>query len=223
MSISEFQYPFSAPVVPIADPADGLLQTVDLGQPIPVEIVVWDAALPGYFIQLKLDGILVGSVRTLTDTDIPGSIVITNLNESLLNKDGFYELSFRATNPENGVSDDSPSSRIKVDCTTPGAAILASIIFPAATLGDSLTGRIAGYAGIQKGDRIQTVCNGTKGPAHTVVDGELIDTPITIIFEREFLQSLGSSSVLIEYFITDRAGNVSIMSLPVTLTLTIQA
>ena len=97
--------------------------------------------------------------------------------------------------------------------------MLSPVIFPNASLGDRLMGQIPGYGGMQRGDFIQTVCNGIKGPLHKVVEEELSYHPITIVFEREFLHGLGSSSVLIEYFVTDRAGNVSVMSLPVIVTL----
>jgi len=219
MNTSEFQYPFAAPIVPIADPVDGLLQTADLGQPIPVDIIVWDAVRPGYYIQLMLNGRFIGATYTFTESDKPGNVVTLQLSELLLDKDGEHELSFESTNPISIVTSISPATYIAVDRQNPGAALLSSVIFPAVTLGQNLAGHIAGYAGMQTGDQIQTVCNGVKGPYHTVVDEELQHKPINIVFEREFLQSLGSGSVLIEYFITDRAGNVSIMSLPVTLTI----
>ena len=219
MNTSEFQYPFAAPIVSIADPLDGLLQTADLAQPIPVDIVVWDSALPGYTVQLRLDEIPSGEIRTLTTLDRPGSVITMHLNQWLLSEDRNYKLSYKATNNENGVTDNSPSSPLKVDRTTPGAPLLASMIFPSVTLGENLKGQIAGYAEMKTGDFIQTVCNGMKGPGHTVIDDELLHTPINIVFPRDFLQSLGSSNILIEYFITDRAGNVSIMSMPVSLTI----
>jgi hypothetical protein len=219
MEASKLNYPFAAPVVSIADPVDGLLQTVDLNQPVPVSIVVWDAARPGYFVQLKLDDELVGDIRTFTEADKPGDVVVLKLNEQLLQKNGRYKVSYLATNNENRVSENSPITHVEIDRTSPGTPLLAHIIFPTVTLGNNLTGQIAGYAGMQRGDRIQTVCNGMKGPIHTVVAEELLDTPIRIVFEREFLYSLASSSVLLEYFITDRAGNVSIMSLPISLTI----
>ena len=216
---SEFQYPFAAPIVSIADPLDGLLQTADLAQPIPVDIVVWDAVQPGYYMQLMLNGQLVGSIYTFSDKNKPGDIVTLQLDENLLDRDEKYDLAFQSTNPISLLTNTSPVFYITVDRQKPGAALLAMMIFPTVTPGDNLTGQIAGYAGMQQGDRIQTVCNGMKGPIHTVVAEELLHTPIKIVFEREFLQSLGSSTVLIEYFITDRAGNVSIMSLPVSLTI----
>lgn len=219
MNTSELRYPFAAPVVPIADRVDGLLQTVDLGGPILVDVVVWDAVQPGDYMQLMLNERHVGAIYTFTDKDKPGDLVTLQLDEQLLDRDGKYALTFQSTNPISIVTITSPRAYIRVDRQNPGGALLASMIFPAVTLGDNLTGQIAGYTGVQKGDFIQTACNGVKGPTHTVTDEELLHTPIKIVFEREFLHSLGSSSVLIEYFITDRAGNVSIMSLPVSLTI----
>jgi hypothetical protein len=222
MNTSEFQYPFAAPVVPIADPMDGLLQTVDLDRPVPVNIVVWDAVRAGYYMQLKLNDRLVGTVHTFTDADQPGDVVTLKLSEQLLANDGSYDLAFQATNPISLVSNSSPSAWINVDRFPPGAALLGSILFPTDISGSFLECKVPSYAGMQKGDYIQTVCNGIKGPVHTVTEEELVHKPVSIIFERTFLQSLGSNSVLIEYFVTDRAGNVSIMSLPVSLTLQVQ-
>jgi hypothetical protein len=39
-----------------------------------------------------------------------------------------------------------------------------------------------------------------------------------VAFERKFLQGLNTDSVLIEYQVTDRAGNPSVTSLPVLMT-----
>jgi hypothetical protein len=66
---------------------------------------------------------------------------------------------------------------------------------------------------------IQTLCNGTPGPAHTVQADELTLRPIEIDFERKVMQSLAAENVSFEYLVTDRAGNPSIMSLPVLLSI----
>jgi hypothetical protein len=219
MKTSALKYPFAAPVVVSADPVDGLLQTTDLDRPVPVNIGVWDAVKTGYFMQLKLNGELVGDVYTFNESDKPGDIVTLTLSEKLLDHDGVYDLAFRATNHQSLLTNDSPSIRLQVDRSTPGAALLSPIIFPEVTLGDNLAGQIPSYAGMQEGDLIQIVCNGVPGPVHSVVADELSHQPVNIIFERSFLQDLGRETVLIEYFVTDRAGNISIMSLPVYLTL----
>ncbi|HEY0288979.1 MAG TPA: hypothetical protein VGC62_18545 [Pseudomonas sp.] len=219
MKTSALKYTFAAPVVVGADPVDGLLQTTDLDRPVPVNIEVWNGVEPGYFMQLKLNGELVGDIYTFNESDIPSDFVTLTLSEKLLDHDGVYDLAFSATGHHSLVTIDSPSIYFKVDRSTPGAALLSPIIFPEVTLGDNLAGQIPSYAGMQEGDLIQTVCNGVPGPVHSVVADELSHQPVNIIFERSFLQDLGRETVLIEYFVTDRAGNISIMSLPVYLTL----
>jgi hypothetical protein len=211
--------PLPLPFVPSADPQDGLLKTADLGSPIVVKVEVWQAAEPQYFAQLVLNDQLVGSVRTITEEDKPGSILIFELAETLLTSEGSYNLAYRASSPFSELHVISDSVVLKVDRTAPGAALIGPVIFPNVTLGEHLIGQLPSYRGMKTGDFIQTVCNGMKGPVHTVVDDELLHTPINIVFQRDFLQSLGSSNILIEYFITDRAGNVSIMSMPVSLTI----
>jgi hypothetical protein len=211
--------PLPLAFVPAASPEDGLIKTAELEQPIIVNVEVWEAAEPHYYAQLVLNDQLVGSVRTITEEDQPGSVLVFELSESLFKSEGNYNLAYRASSPFSELHVISEPIKLRIDRTPPGAGLISPLIFPDVTLGQRLIAQLPSYSGMQTGDLIQSVCNGMKGPSHTVVAEELIDTPITIIFEREFLQSLGSSSVLIEYFITDRAGNVSIMSLPVTLTI----
>lgn len=207
------QYPFSAPTVSKADPSDGLLQTSDLSQPIPVGILIWDGARPGYLIQLRLDGDLVDEPTVLGD-QLPGDIVQLQLSHILLRESRPYELSFQVQNHINGVVRESPTITLKVDRTQPGATLLAPLIFPTATLSDQLTGLLPGYAGMQPGDVVQTMINASNGPTHTVVADELTLSPIEIVFTREHLQGHAPGVVSIEYAVTDRAGNTSITSLP---------
>ena len=91
------------------------------------------------------------------------------------------------------------------------------MVFPSEPFGDEVTGLVPGYAGMEQGDIIQTLCNKIRGPIHVVQADELTLRPIEITFERDFLQSVGTENVTIEYFVTDRAGNESIISLPVEL------
>jgi hypothetical protein len=211
--------PFTPPVVDIADPSDGLLKTVDLSMPIPVKVEVWEAAIPGYYFQLMLNEQAVGDTRIITEADQVGDMITVYLNEDLLNQNGIYWLGFKATSPNTQVSDLSPVIPLKVDRSRPGAALLAPMIFPNACFTDRLTGLIPGYAGMEQGDVIQTLCNGTPGPAHTVQADELTLRPIEIDFERKVMQSLAAENVSFEYLVTDRAGNPSIMSLPVLLSI----
>lgn len=206
-------YPFSAPTVSKADPLDGLLQTSDLYQPIPVGILIWDGARPGYLVQLRLDGDLLDEPIVL-DEQLPGNTLQLQLSHLLLSESRSYALSFQVTNHINGVVSQSPAITIKVDRTQPGASLLAPLIFPTATFSYQLKGLLPGYAGMQQGDVVQTLLNGSLGPTHTVTADELTLSPIEIVFTREHLQGHVPGMVSIEYTVTDRAGNTSITSLP---------
>lgn len=207
------QFPFSAPIVTTADPIDGLLQVGDLNRPVPVEIMIWDGARPGYIVQLQLDGDLIDVPVVLGD-QMPGDTLQLQLSQSLLCESRSYSLSYQATNNINGVTRQSPVAALKVDRTKPGATLLAPLIFPTATFGDQLVGVLPGYAGMEPGDVIQTLLNGVEGPSHKVQTEELTLRPVEIAFSREHLQAHAAENMSVEYFVTDRAGNVSITSLP---------
>ncbi|MCF7534964.1 hypothetical protein [Pseudomonas petrae] len=207
------QFPFSAPLVTKADPIDGLLQIGDLTRPVPVEITIWDGARQGYIVQLRLDGDLI-DVPVVVGDQKPGDTVQLQLSQNLLCESRSYSLSYQATNNINGVTRESPAAALKVDRTKPGATLLAPLIFPTATFGDQLIGLLPGYAGMEPGDVIQTLLNGVEGPAHRVQAEELTLRPVEIAFSREHLQAHAAETVSVEYFATDRAGNVSITSLP---------
>lgn len=212
------QFPFSAPLVTKASPIDGLLQTGDLTQPIPVEIIIWNGARPGYIVQLRLDGDPIG-VPMVVGEQQPGEMVQLELSQHLLCESRNYSLSYQATNNINGVTRESPAAALKVDRTKPGATLLAPLIFPTATFGDQLIGLLPGYAGMEPRDVIQTLLNGVEGPAHQVQAEELTLRPVEIAFSREDLLTHAAETVSIEYVVTDRAGNASITSLPTLVSL----
>ncbi|MEX6677493.1 hypothetical protein QWI18_16365 [Pseudomonas sp. W2Oct36] len=206
--------PLPPPVVPSAAPEDGLLNISALENPIPVEVQVWEAAEPGYYFQLVLDGAPLGNIRVITEDDRVGDMITVHLSEVLFNHDGFYEMGYMTTSPNTEVSDYSPPITLRVDRTKPGATLLAPLIFPTATLGDQLIGLLPSYAGMAPGDVIQTLLNGVAGPSHKVEADELTLRPVEIAFSREHLQAHAAETVSVEYFVTDRADNVSITSLP---------
>lgn len=213
-AILKYPIPLPPPVVPNAYPEDGLLNITALENPIPVEVQVWEAAEPGYYFQLVLDGVTLGNIRAITEDDRAGDMITVYLSETLLNDEGFYTLGYMTTSPNTQVSDYSASVTLRVDRTKPGATLLAPIIFPTATFGDQLIGLLPGYAGMEPGDVIQTLLNGVEGPAYQVQAEELTLRPVEIAFSREHLQTHAAETVSIEYFVIDRAGNVSITSLP---------
>lgn len=210
--------PLVPAIVAIADPVDGLIKTADLEAPILVAVRVWEAAEPGYYFQLMFEGEVTGEIRIITADDQVGDMAPVYLDKDLLIQNGIYALGYRITSPNTGVSVDAPTTPLKVDRTPPGATLLAPMIFPNASFGDQLIGLVPGYAGMEPGDVIQTLCNGIHGPAHTVQADELTLRPVEIAFERAFLQDLATDSVVIEYVVTDRAGNPSVSSLPVLMT-----
>jgi len=209
-----YPIPLPAPVVPSAYPEDGLLKISALENPVPVEVRVWEAAEPGYYFQLMLNGLPLGEIRVISENDQPGDIITVLLSETAFEHEGTYELGYKTTSPNTEVSDYSPTVTLRVDRTQPGATLLAPLIFPTATFSDQLTGLLPGYAGMQQGDVLQTLLNGSPGPTHTVTADELTLRPVEIGFTREHLQPHAPGMVSIEYAVTDRAGNTSITSLP---------
>jgi hypothetical protein len=215
----KYPIPLTPPVVSVADPEDGLLKTVTLNSPIPVQVMVWPAAEPGYYFQLMLDGKLVGDKRIITAADSAFDMITVELDERLLVDDGIYQLGYLASSPNADSHVPSPPRPLKVDRSKPGAGLLGPMIFSDEVIGEQLTGLLPGYAGMAKGDVIQTLCNQANGPSHVVQADELTIRPIEITFTRELLESAGIETATIEYFVIDRAGNQSIVSLPAVLEL----
>jgi hypothetical protein len=205
------------PFVPVAAP-DGLISLADSQDDVTVLLETWSSSDAGDTYQLLLDGNPIGPIKALPDP-VPeeGSELMLTLAREYLEQDGVYRVAYKATNVLGQASANSDSVPIRIDRTAPGAALLAAMVFPAEPFGDEVTGLVPGYAGMEQGDVIQTLCNKTQGPLHVVQADELTLRPIEITFEREFLQSVGTENVTIEYFVTDRAGNESIISLPVRL------
>ena len=217
---NERKYVLSAPIVPVAG-IDGLIRTVDLESDVVVRLHVWQGAAQNDSYQLLLNGELVGTKESLPN---PPPEVGTELNlfipvDKHLKEDGIYTVSYRTIGFPAVVIADSAPSYFEVDRTPPGATLLAPMIFPDVTLGEALTGVVPGYAGMQAGDLIQAMCNGAEGPSITVQAEHLTTAPVTIQFDRPFLQAQNDDEVTIDYFVTDRAGNTSIASRGVTLTL----
>jgi hypothetical protein len=210
---------FNAPTVPVADPMDGLLQVKHLSNPIGVDIRIWNGMRAGYFMQLLLNGDLIGPVWTMSDTDKPGDVVSMAIEPSHLLDEGHYTLGYRATNDKSLLHNDSETIPLIVDRSPPGGPLLAPVMLASACFGEFLKARISGYTGLTAGDMIQTVCNGTHGPAYRIHPENLTTLPIEIAFTREFLEGLFSDKVNITYHVTDRAGNRSILAQSVELTL----
>jgi hypothetical protein len=211
--------PLKAPSVPAAE-ADGLLKLSDLIAETSVDIPVWDGALARDGYQLLLNDWPIGKIQTFAPPGpIEGSTVTLSLDAAAyLIKSGLYKLAYRTfTFPFNN-SIDSAATFIRVERAPPGAALLAPLILPGATLGNTLSALLPGYAGMALGDVIQARCNGVAGPAYTVQSEDLGIRLIEIHFKPEHLD-LGDDHLTLDYTVTDRAGNVSARSVPKLLTL----
>lgn len=219
MNNTNTRFDYAAPFVSVADPLDGLIKVTDLDEPLRVDITQWDGARPGYFVQLMLDGNLIGAIRTFSENDRPGDVFSLEMDNGYLTDERAYTLGFRSTNHQSLLHDDSPVIPLIVDRTAPGAAMLAAMVFDNASCSDSVTGLIPGYAGMQTGDVIQSICNDIPGPTQLVVAENLTALPVEITFTREFLESLQTEKVKITYHVTDRAGNQSILARHVELNL----
>ncbi|MGN2431143.1 hypothetical protein [Pseudomonas syringae] len=212
-------YEFSAPRVPVASPVDGLMPIDSLDKPVMVEILVWSTASSDDYIHLTLDGNLIGAGKILTSDNKPGDVIFMALDPEYLTEERSYTLCYMVTKNYNLVSDYSTTTPLIVDRTAPGATLLAPMLFHQINLGETLTGLIPGYADMQPGDRIQTLCNEQEGPVHEVTPDNLTERPVQIIFDKAFLLDLGSESITMSYQVIDRAGNRSIMARPVTLSM----
>lgn len=203
----------ASPRIPAVEP-DGLIKTLVLENDLVVMIVVPDFVRTGDSYQLLLNNAVVGPPQHFPIPMETESTVTTYVSKDELLGDGFYEIAYRYISYPGGNIADSESTIIRVDRTQPGATLLAPMIFPNATFGDHLTGLLPGYAGMEKGDIIQILLNGIEGPTHLVQAEELTLRPVEITFTREDLHAHAGENVSIEYFVTDRAGNASITSLP---------
>ncbi|MEE4663567.1 hypothetical protein V2J91_00505 [Pseudomonas alliivorans] len=209
----------SAPVIPAADD-DGLIKAADLAANIEVLFTVKGMIQQGDLIELKINGAETVFEQIISDPNPPSELsFIMNIHPRHLATDGSYTVHYRWTGFPSLVAQDSLKTTIRIDRTAPGATLLAPIIFPQINFGDLLKGAIPGYADMQPGDRIQTLCNGLEGPVHVVTPQDLTDRPVQIGFEREFLKNLDSEHITFSYQITDRAGNVSIMAQLVELSM----
>ncbi|MEU4066244.1 hypothetical protein AB0F25_28235 [Streptomyces wedmorensis] len=104
----------------------------------------------------------------------------------------------------------------------PTVAAGDSNVVDLADVQEGLSVTIPAYADFEAGDQVQVFWGGTSATnPFTVPEGEG-DQPISLNIPRSTLEALGDGAVEFRYTVTDRAGNVSAPSEPITLTLTDQ-
>ncbi|MEQ7921438.1 hypothetical protein ABQX22_19740 [Xanthomonas sp. WHRI 1810A] len=219
------KHALNIPVIPLADPIDGLLTLQDLLQPITMSLTVWDEALPGDTYQLSWNGTALDPIKIIGNDDLPGDPLTLDVPASLL-IEGTHDAQYLARDTSGGVANPSPATPIIIDHTAPGGDLLAALVFPPVTqdgmltseeltaLGNVLVAEVPGYTGIAWGDQIRSFWGSVPGPEHTVIPEEVSMNRVMLSFSRTFLESLGDVTDPVYYVVTDRAGNESIHSLP---------
>lgn len=219
------------PTVSVADEIDGLIRTEDLKNDVVVEFVLWEGAEPKDSYQLRLNGEPVGERESFETVPPAGTLLALSIPvDDELEEDGTYILDYIVTGYPGGVPTPSPSMTLLIDRTPPGTHQLGYMDFPEQAkdgltaeelrnMGDVLTGRIFGYSGLRKGDKIQTYWGLVPGPDTTLSGEEDEAQSIDIAFTKAFLTGLPSPAGATYYTVTDRAGNTSADSGKVTIPL----
>jgi hypothetical protein len=207
----------AAPIIPVAD-YDGLIKVSDLMTDIAIHIPIGNDVKPGDRYELTVNGERTAKAYTVPAPMPLEDCIVLNLEPHWFTHDGSYKVGYEWKTFPGGIGLYSLTTPVHVDRIAPGATMLAQAVFPHINFGDKLAGSIPGYAGMQPGDVIQTICNGVQGPALVTSPDHLTEHPIQITFDRPFLDSLNSEFIRISYHVTDRAGNRSIEAEAVNLT-----
>jgi len=227
----EFPRDALAPVPPGVEPDNLLLanishKTVTLRFKIPGTVVDPDADA----VVLLVDGSAVGD--PITFKGYRAGQIFTIALPAIARKEGTHSIQYRLHYSSNGT-EDGPLQSFIVDLTAPGQSSLPELIVE----GDVQDGGVTSatlethngkqylrtalhyYRGLAIGDKVQGVIAGLNGPGSTLDieqrhdDGE----EIVLRFPREDIERARDGLRAFTYTITDRAGNVSIPSLPLNL------
>jgi len=175
-----------------------------------------------------VNGALVGS-KTPIVTEKPGDLLSLEIPHSYLVKDAAYQFGYGAINDVGGQYAPSPTVPLIVDRTPPGGDLLAPLLFDSnqlpltgeslAAAGNILTARLASYFDAKWGDVVRIYWGDQPGPVRVLTAEEVGGSDITFTFERSFLEQLADGDIAVTYTVTDRAGNLSIVSEPAHLRL----
>lgn len=223
---SEFLVP---PTVAISLNDEGLLPVDELTSPVTVTFPAWDAIALDTSYQLLWDGNTIGTIKLVQESDMPGDILTLDIPVDALTS-GNHILAYRLVNLENGVHSDSQTTPIQIDRTAPGNPLIAPIIFPDSIqngltsaelegMGNVLKGLIASYNDMKVGDVIRSYWGDVHGPVAIVDQDDMGLKRVELGFSREFLESIGDIQASVYYTVTDLAGNLSMDSQSIAVTL----
>jgi hypothetical protein len=210
----------------------GLIPVSVLDTPLTVDLLVWDAAKPGYTYRLYWDGAVKGDEKTILETDKPGDPLTLEISTDLMTE-GNHTVAYQIYSPFSNVYEQSDIFPIIIDRVAPGKPELSAIQFPPEVsdgltltelvqLGDKLTVEIAGYTGMAKHDVIHTFWGEKAGPTATVTENDMGLDKTMLDFSRSFLESIDREPHSVKYHVVDRAGNVSADSISVEISLLLQ-
>nr|WP_272903994.1 Ig-like domain-containing protein [Pseudomonas petrae] len=144
--------------------------------------------------------------------------------------EGAHRVGYRIFSPNTQYEVYSDTIPLVIDRTAPGAPQLAPIIFPDVIqngltsseledLNNVLPGKIAGYSGMAAGDEIRTYWGPMEGPMTIVDANDMGLSRVMVDFTRPFMEPADGLTSAVTYTVTDRAGNVSMVSDPVMIEL----
>jgi hypothetical protein len=205
------QAELAKPNIPMAAD-DGLITVKDLEAGISVHIPVSADTNHNDSYELLIDGAPTGITYTLPAQLASGQKIALIIQSEYFPQDGYYAIGYRWTTHPGGFRADSNPAMVRIDRTAPGSALMAPIMFSQINFGDELHGRLPGYAGMERGDLIQTLVNGKEGPVYAVKHSDHTAPPLQISLPRSLLDGILSEVMRISYYVTDRAGNRSVES-----------
>ena len=208
---------------------NGVIPVDALDEPLAIELKVWPAAKPRYTYQLKWNGILVPPAKEILDTHTPGDLLSIEAPLALLTE-GTHQVAYTIFSPFSVTYVDSLPATIVIDKSAPGSPQLAPIQFPdiiqdgltsseLESLDNVLVGEIASYGGIAQGDVIRTYWSDLEGPVAFVDTDDMGLRRVMVQFPRTLLEQVGDGEASVHYTVTDLAGNLSMASESVSVTL----
>ncbi|MNJ28296.1 hypothetical protein D3C77_228290 [compost metagenome] len=217
-----------APVPPAL--ADNLLLASVRNDDLTLSFILPDNIKPQDLVQLFIDGVPVGLEVEIGNT-APGAEFKIDLAASD-RVEGPHQISYRLTHLPGGGEDNGPSVPFRVDLTEAGRPFLAPLTVDPTIVEEGLTddelegpdgaqfmsSLVASYNDAELGDTIQGFINNKPAPnSFTTVTNPDFNQDVELRFTRDDIEAVGDGTLEFSYQITDRAGNVSAMSRPLTL------
>ncbi|MFY1667506.1 hypothetical protein [Pseudomonas sp. Pseu.R1] len=210
----------------------GLIPISELSAPLTVDLKVWEAAEEDYTYQLVWDTQRHGVEKLITSTEKPGDPLTLEIPVELMTQ-GVHALQYRTYSPFSDSENFSDIFPVIIDTTAPGKPVLAGILFPPEVqdgltaaeldaLGGQLETTVPGYTGMAKHDLIKTYWGDIEGPSAVVTESDMGLNKVTLVFSKDFLQSITPGTHPVRFTATDRAGNVSDESVTVDVLLLLE-